>query len=142
MQWKILNYGRILNNVRYQDARFQEKVLAYQQTVLTAGREVEDALVAFLQAQLQAKSLAESVRAAEHSVELVLDQYREGRVDYNRVFTLQGQLTTQQDELAATQGNIALNLIAVYRALGGGWQAAEACAAPPPIALLPPVPAE
>lgn len=119
--WKILNYGRVLNNVRLQDAKFQETVLQYQQTVLTAGREVEDALVQFLQYQLQAKSLEESVKEAEGSVELVLAQYKGGLVDFNRVFTLQSQLVTQQDQLAIARGNIALSLIAVYRALGGGW---------------------
>ena len=121
-QWKILNYGRIVNNVRLQDARLQEKVLQYQQTVLTAGREVEDALAAFIQYQLQARRLEESVKAAERSVELVLIQYKEGRVDYNRVFTTQSQLVTLQDQLAGARSNIATNLIGVYRALGGGWQ--------------------
>jgi NodT family efflux transporter outer membrane factor (OMF) lipoprotein len=143
-QWKILNYGRIANNVRYQNANFQEKALAYQKSVLNAGKEVENALVGFLQAQLQAKSLEASVRAAEKSVELVLEQYKEGRVDYNRVFTLQAQLTTQQDQLAAARGSIAANLIAVYRALGGGWQVLEStplpCAAG--VTFLTPIPAE
>jgi NodT family efflux transporter outer membrane factor (OMF) lipoprotein len=128
--WKILNYGRVLNNVRLQDAKYQETVLQYQQTVLTAGREVEDALVAFLQYQLQAKSLEESVKAAEDSVELVQAQYRGGLVDFNRVFTTQSQLVTQQDELATARGNIALSLISVYRALGGGWIPFENCPTP------------
>jgi NodT family efflux transporter outer membrane factor (OMF) lipoprotein len=129
-QWKILNYGRILNNVRLQDARLQEKVLQYQQTVLTAGREVEDALAAFLQYQLQARSLEESVKEAEDSVELVQAQYQGGLVDFNRVFTAQGQLVVQQDQLAVTRGNIAASLIAVYRALGGGWQVFPNCPSP------------
>ncbi len=136
-QWKILNYGRIRNNVRAQDARFQEKVLQYQQTALTAGREVEDALVAFLQYQLQARSLEESVKEAEDSVDLVQAQYKGGLVDFNRVFTTQSQLVSQQDQLAAARGNIATSLIAVYRALGGGWQSFTngpvplACTMPP-----------
>jgi NodT family efflux transporter outer membrane factor (OMF) lipoprotein len=128
--WKILNYGRVLNNVRLQDAKFQETVLQYQQTVLNAGREAEDALVAFIQYQLQAKSLEDSVKDAEDSVELVQAQYRGGLVDFNRVFTTQSQLVTQQDQLAVARGNIALSAISVYRALGGGWQAFETCAVP------------
>jgi NodT family efflux transporter outer membrane factor (OMF) lipoprotein len=124
-QWKILNYGRILNNVRIQNARYEEKVLGYQQTVLKAGSEVEDGLAGFLQYQLQARSLEKSVLAGERSVELVLIQYKEGRVDFNRVFTAQTQLVTQHDQLASAQGNIALSLIAAYRALGGGWQSFE-----------------
>lgn len=130
-QWKLLNYGRIANNVKVQDARLQEKILQYQKTVLTAGRETEDALAAFVEYQVQAKSLKDSVQAAERSVELVLAQYKEGRVDFNRVFTTQAQLVTQHDQLAAAQGDIALNLIAVYRALGGGWEYFEK---PPPCA--------
>jgi NodT family efflux transporter outer membrane factor (OMF) lipoprotein len=124
-QWKILNYGRIVNNVRLQDARLQEKVWQYQQKVLGAGREVEDALIGFVQSQVQARRLAESTDAAQRSVELVLAQYTEGLVDFNRVFTTQSQLVTLRDQLATVRGNIALNLIAVYRALGGGWQAGE-----------------
>jgi NodT family efflux transporter outer membrane factor (OMF) lipoprotein len=119
--WKILNYGRVLNNVRLQEAKFQETVLQFQQSLLTAGKEVEDALVAFLQYQLQVKSLEESVKEAEDSVELVLAQYKAGLVDFNRVFTLQSQLVTQQDQLAIARGGIALSLVSVYRALGGGW---------------------
>ena len=129
-QWKILNYGRIANNVRLQDARFAEKVSQYQQKTLNAGREVEDGLVGFLQSQLQARSLTESADASNRSVELVLKQYEEGLVDFNRVFTIQTQLLAQQDQLATARGNIALNLIAVYRSLGGGWQSTEKCSAP------------
>jgi NodT family efflux transporter outer membrane factor (OMF) lipoprotein len=130
-QWKILNYGRIVNNVRLQDARLTEKVCQYQQKALNAGREVEDALVGFLQSQLQARSLAESADASSRSVELVLKQYEEGLVDFNRVFTIQTQLLAQQDQLAMARGQIALNLIAVYRALGGGWHSPQQCSAPP-----------
>ena len=67
-QWNILNYGRILNNVRLQDARFQELVAAYQSTVLTAAQEVENGLVTFLQAQERAKFQAASVEDAEKAV--------------------------------------------------------------------------
>ena len=107
-QWKILNYGRIVNNVRLQEARLQEKILQYQQKVLRAGREVEDALIAFIQSQVQARSLKESTVSAQRSVELVLAQYTEGLVDFNRVFTTQSQLVSLQDQLATVEGNIAL----------------------------------
>ena len=122
MQWNILNYGRILNNVRAQDANLRGKVLTYQQTVLRAGREVEDNLVAFLQTQVQARRLQESVDAAQRAVELVTQQYQAGTEDFNRVFNTQTTLVVQQDQLATARGNIALNLIATYQALGGGWQ--------------------
>ena len=75
-QWNILNYGRIVNNVRLQDARFQELVAAYQSTVLTAAQEVENGLVTFLQAQERAKFQAASVENAEKAVRHVVAQYR------------------------------------------------------------------
>jgi outer membrane protein TolC len=121
-QWKILNYGRILNNVRLQDSRFRERVLTYQQSVLTAGREVEDALAQFIEYQAQAKSLERSVQAAQRSVDLVIEQYKAGRADFNRVYTTQSTLVTQQDQMAAVEGSIDVSLIGVYKALGGGWQ--------------------
>jgi NodT family efflux transporter outer membrane factor (OMF) lipoprotein len=121
-QWNILNYGRILNNVRSQDAQFRALVAGYQNTVLTAGQEVENGLVTFLESQGQAKYLAESVQAAEKSVTVALAQYQGGTVDFNRVALVEQNLVTQQNLLAQAQGNIGLGLIQVYRALGGGWQ--------------------
>jgi NodT family efflux transporter outer membrane factor (OMF) lipoprotein len=122
VSWNILNYGRLMNNIRVQQARFQGRVLSYQQTVLRAGRESEDAIIAFTQAQDQAKRLGESVAAAERTAQLVMDQYKAGTADFNRVFTAQSFLATQQDQLASAQASVALDLIAVYRALGGGWE--------------------
>lgn len=121
-QWNILNYGRILNNVRFQDAQFQSLVTAYQNTVLTAAQEVENGLAVYLESQAQAKYLAESVRAAEKAVTVSLAQYEGGKVDFNRVVLVQQNLVTQQNLLAQARGNIALGLIQVYRALGGGWE--------------------
>jgi outer membrane protein TolC len=121
-RWDILNYGRLVNNVNVQDARFQQLAYAYQDQVLTAGREVEDAIVSFLQSQEQFKHLDAGVTAALRTVEITQDQYNQGAVDFTAVFVFQGDLTTQQDQLAISQGNIALSLISVYRALGGGWQ--------------------
>jgi NodT family efflux transporter outer membrane factor (OMF) lipoprotein len=122
LQWNILNYGRIASNIRVQDARLQGAAIQYQQTVLTAGREVEDALINFLQTQQQAAYLERSVEEADQAVELVVLQFKGGVTDFNRVFNTQSTLVTLQDQLAATRGNIALSMIQVYRAMGGGWQ--------------------
>ena len=118
----MLNYGRIANNVRFQDARFQELAVNYQNTVLTANQEVEDALVAFLRTQEQVRSLAGSVEATQRALELSLLNFKEGETDFTGVFILQGDLAQKQDQLAAAQGNIVTSLIGVYKALGGGWQ--------------------
>jgi NodT family efflux transporter outer membrane factor (OMF) lipoprotein len=121
LTWKILNYGRVTNNIKLQDAKLDEAVFQYQQSVLTANREAEDALVAFLQAQKQAADLETAVREAQRSVDLVVLQFEGGVTDFNRVFNTQTTLVNLQDQLAVTRGNIALNLIQLYKALGGGW---------------------
>jgi NodT family efflux transporter outer membrane factor (OMF) lipoprotein len=120
--WNILNYGRILNNVRYQDALLQQLIVDYQNTVLTAAKEVENGLVTFLKSQEETASQAESVDAAKKAVEIALAQYQGGQVDFNRVATLELLLVQQQNILAQARGQIATGLINVYRALGGGWQ--------------------
>ena len=120
--WNVLNYGRLKNNIRFQDARFQELLVDYQNLVLTAQAEVDSAIVAYLRAHTQAEYLAESARAAERSVELSLVQYREGSVDFNQVLITMTQQSEQQDALTTTNGTIATNLVSMYKALGGGWK--------------------
>jgi NodT family efflux transporter outer membrane factor (OMF) lipoprotein len=120
--WKILNYGRILNNVRAQQARFQELITTYQQTVLTANREAEDGLVTFLRAQTRTRFQAESVDRAQKAVTLGLVQYQAGTVDFTRITQLEQNLVLQQNTLAVARGEIAEGLIQTYRALGGGWE--------------------
>lgn len=121
-RWNILNYGRILNNIRFQESKFLELVATYQNQVLTAAREVQTSLRAFLKSRERADNLARSVEAAKAASELGLQQYRTGTVPFNTVFNLETTQVQQQDQLAVAQGNIALNLINVYRALGGGWE--------------------
>ena len=120
--WPIFNYGRFRNNIRVQDAVFQERVVNYQNTVLRAAQEVEDGLVGFLRNQEAVGFLADAVKATKRSVDLSLIQYREGTVDFNRVLDAQTRLVEQQDSLAETTGDISLSLIATYKALGGGWE--------------------
>jgi NodT family efflux transporter outer membrane factor (OMF) lipoprotein len=121
-QWNLLNYGRIMGNVHLQDAKFQELVVAYQNTVLTANEEVENGLVTFLRSQRRSKLLDESVDAASQALEIVVTQYKQGAVDFNRYATIEQNKVTQQDTSAQARGQIAEGLIQVYRALGGGWE--------------------
>ena len=123
--WNILNYGRITGNVRVQDALFQQSILTYQNAVLQAQQEVEDALSAYLRAEERARFLTESAAAAARSLNLARAQYREGVADFTVVLTAQQALLAEQDSLASTVGAIAANMVAVYRALGGGWQIRE-----------------
>jgi outer membrane protein TolC len=125
VQWNILNYGRLRNLVRVQDARFQELLITYQNTVLSAQQDVEDNLAAFLRTQEQARYLTESADAASNSLNLAVIQYREGITDFTTVLTAQQALLVAQDNLATSLGNISSSLVGVYRALGGGWEIRE-----------------
>jgi NodT family efflux transporter outer membrane factor (OMF) lipoprotein len=124
-QWNILNYGQITNNVRVQDARLQELLITYQNTVLTAQQEVEDNLTSFLKAQDQAGFLAQGVSFAKTSLDLAVLQYRQGVTDFITVLIAQQALLNLQDNLASALGNISSSLVGVYRALGGGWEIRE-----------------
>jgi NodT family efflux transporter outer membrane factor (OMF) lipoprotein len=125
-RWNILNYGRIVNNVGLQQARTQELIATYQNDVLTAAQQVQTALRGFLRSQEQAEDLARSVKAAVAAAEVQEKNFSElkalGGEAVNRLFTLENSRLQQQDNLAVAQGNVALNLITVYRALGGGWE--------------------
>ena len=124
-RWNILNYGRIKNNVRVQDARFQQLVTNYENTVLNAYREVEDAMVGYLHAMKEVEFLTLSVKAAERSVKVALIQYRDGVTNYTTVLRTQEVLVAQQDNLTRTRGVVTGDLILLYKALGGGWQIRE-----------------
>jgi len=122
MRWDVLNYGRNLNTIRGQDAQFQSLVWSYRNKVLVANQEVENGLASFLYSQGQVKSQVRAVAALKKSVELALIQYRQGTIDFNRVFLLEGYLVTQELQLEQAKANVVLGLVEVYRALGGGWQ--------------------
>lgn len=121
-RWNILNYGRIQNNVRVQDARFQQTLTNYRNTVLNAAREVEDAMTGFMRSKIQAGYLQKSVAAAKRTSKISIIQYTAGTISYESVLTSTQALAQQEDQNAQTKGNIALNLVAMYKALGGGWE--------------------
>lgn len=145
-RWNILNYGRIHNNVRAQDAKFQALVAAYQETVLRANAEVEDGIAAFLRAQERAKLLDESVAGMSQAAELAAREYQTGTTDFNWLATIQQNLVVEQDLQAQAHGDIAQGLVEIYRALGGGWQTGAPPATiaqnGPPAAMPQPLPAD
>ncbi len=120
--WNILNYGRIWNATNAEEALFLQLVTNYQNQVLVAQREAEDAIAGFLNAQEQAKLLQVGVDNAVLARDLTNHRYVEGIERYDRLFIAELFLTQQQDSLALAEGAIATNLIDLYRALGGGWQ--------------------
>jgi NodT family efflux transporter outer membrane factor (OMF) lipoprotein len=142
IQWNILNYGRIRNNMRLQEDKFQELLLVYQRMVLQAAEEAETGMSHFLREQERSKLLDESVAAAQLAVNTVVKQYEAGSIDFTRVSQIEQSLVQQEDTQAASHGQVAQGLIEVYRALGGGWRApvnaAEAAQTEPPPKAPPP----
>jgi NodT family efflux transporter outer membrane factor (OMF) lipoprotein len=125
IRWNLFNYGRINNQVRVEDALLQQLIVNYEDTVLRAHQEVEDSMIGFLRKQQEAGFLNDSVKASQRSVDLSMLQYKEGMVDYQRVLDSQRFLTDQQDVWTTTRGEVIVNLVAMYKALGGGWQIRE-----------------
>jgi outer membrane protein TolC len=120
--YPIFNYGRIKNNVRVQDARFEQLLVNYDNVVLSAAQEVEDNMTGYLKAQEAVVYQQNAVTAAQKSADIAFVQYREGAVDYQRVLDAQRSLLDEQNTLARIQSSIATNLIALYKSLGGGWE--------------------
>jgi NodT family efflux transporter outer membrane factor (OMF) lipoprotein len=125
ISWPFFNYGRLTNAVRVQDARFQQLLVAYHETVLRAAQEVEDALTGFFRSQDAMVFDQNAVTASQRSVELSMVQYREGASDFQRVLDAQRSLLELQNTLAQTNSSVATALIALYKALGGGWEARQ-----------------
>ena len=122
LSWPILNYGRIRNNIRVQDAAYQEAAVNYQNTVLQAAAEVESALYSVARAREQLGYLTESTQSVQQSFELSTIQYTEGETDFLRVDIAAVKLAESQDSQASVEGLVASNLISAYKALGGGWE--------------------
>ena len=120
--WPILNYGRLKNNVRIQDARFQQSIVNYQNIVLTAAREVEDAITGYVRGLAQQDTLRRGVEAARRSTDLSMLRYQEGFSDYQRVLDAQQSLFGQQQRYVNAVSGTVRSLTALYKALGGGWE--------------------
>ena len=121
-QWNIFNYGRLRSNVRLQDALFQQLLVDYQNTVLSAQGDVENAIVAYLKSYQQLALYEVAAAASKRSVAVSTTQYQNGLIDFNTVISTLNADAQQQDLLTSTQGTVATNLVQVYRALGGGWE--------------------
>jgi NodT family efflux transporter outer membrane factor (OMF) lipoprotein len=122
LYWDFLSYGRIKNQVRVEDARFQEAVVTYQNSVLKAEQEVEDGIVGFLKTLEATSAQRDAVAAAQRSTELSSLQYKNGAVDYQRVLDADRQQLEQENNLVNLRSSAATNAISLYKALGGGWE--------------------
>lgn len=121
LQWNIFDYGRIENNVRVQDARLQQLIEAYQDSVLQAAREVDDAAYSIQKTAEQQVLVDAAVQASERALEIANTRYREGYADFQRVLDAQRAMFAQAERQLTTQGNHIAGVINLYKGLGGGW---------------------
>jgi multidrug efflux system outer membrane protein len=119
--WQIFSAGRVRSNIELQKAVQEQSMIAYQQTVLTALQEVENALIASSTEFEHRSALIEVVAANRKAVELSTQLYIEGQADFLNVLVAQRALYSSEDALVQSNRNVSTNLVALYKALGGGW---------------------
>ena len=120
--WPIFAGGRIYWNIKIQDALQEQALLTYEKTVLTALKDVETALVAYAKQQETRKSLSAAVVENRRAVDLATQLYLAGRSDFLNVTTAQRNLFVTEDALSQSTRTVDTNLVALYKALGGGWE--------------------
>jgi NodT family efflux transporter outer membrane factor (OMF) lipoprotein len=125
-QWKIFDAGRIRANIKVQNAREEQALARYEETVLSSFEDVENALTAYAKEQTRERSLAEAVQANQQALEIASQLYRNGLVDFLRVLESQRALYDSQDSLVQSDRAVILDLVKLYKALGGGWESLEA----------------
>jgi outer membrane protein TolC len=122
LSWNIFQYGRIKNSVRIEDALFQESLTNYNQSVLGAVREVSDAMEGYYNNVEKSKSEYGAVEASIRAFNISFNQYNNGLVSYQRLLSTVETMTLREDAYAQTRGNIANQVVGLYKALGGGWE--------------------
>lgn len=120
--WNIFQYGRVKNNIRFEDARFQETITNYNKKVLQAVNEVTNALEAY-DLYLEQKSLRlQSVNSSIRAFNISMTQYENGQISFERLLNSVEKMTRAEDSYATIKGNVANQVVALYKALGGGWE--------------------
>ena len=122
VQWELFQAGSIRANVRVQNARQEQALDSYQQTVLVALEDAENAITAYAREQTRRESLSQSVHADEQALELSTQLYDNGLADFLHVLDSERSLYAAQDALVQSDQTVSLNLVQLYKALGGGWQ--------------------
>jgi outer membrane protein, multidrug efflux system len=124
--------GRIRSNIAVQNAREREALVSYQSSVLNALEEVENALVSYAQEQERRDRLNEAAQHSQLAVDLATEQYKAGLTDFLSVLDAQRELYADEDQAVQSQTSVTTDVIALYRALGGGWNVGPVVAATKP----------
>jgi NodT family efflux transporter outer membrane factor (OMF) lipoprotein len=125
VSWQILDYNQLQSEVRVTNAEQQQALYSYRQTVLQSFGDVEDALVAYAQDRVRTKAINDEVVADQRAVDLSIQLYQRGLGDFLNVLTAQRSLYAAQSDLSVSQSSVATDVVALYKALGGGWNEQE-----------------
>jgi NodT family efflux transporter outer membrane factor (OMF) lipoprotein len=120
--WPLLDFGTLDALIAVQDLRTHELLVNFKRTILLAVEEVDDAIANFTAQQDHLRSLGESLSAAQQAVSIASQRYQQGFTDYLNVLDAQRELYSLQDQYVQAQEQVALQFIALYRSLGGGWE--------------------
>ena len=123
VSWAVFDAGAIRKNIEVQSALQEQALIQYETALLSALEEVENALVAYANEQVRRQSLLEASQAAQRAAKLARDRYAAGLIDFQVVLDAERSLLSLQSQLAESDGKVTSNLIALYKALGGGWTA-------------------
>jgi multidrug efflux system outer membrane protein len=129
--WEIFASGGILANIELQKAIQEQTLFAYQQTVLTALQDVENALIASAKETQRHAALTQAVNANRQAVQYSLQLYTQGQVDFLNVLDAQRSLYATEEALVQSTHDISTDLVALYKALGGGWREEPQIKSPP-----------
>ncbi len=132
LYWPFLDFGRLDALVQAQDYHTRGLLLMYQKTVITAVQEVDDALSNYSAEQNRLFQLGHAVEASKRAETLATSRYNNGLTDFLNVLDAQRQLYDLEDQYAVAQSGVIFQFVALYKALGGGWEGYEAPAPPPP----------
>ena len=125
VQWRVFDAGRIRANIRVQNARQEQSLAAYEETVLMSFEDVENSLVAYAKEQIRRRSLEDAVKSSQESLHLANQLYANGLASFINVLDAERSLYQAEDELVQSDKAVTQNLIGLYKALGGGWEKLE-----------------
>ncbi|MBI5434710.1 MAG: efflux transporter outer membrane subunit [Planctomycetes bacterium] len=122
LRWRLFDGGRLANRVVAQEARTEQALVRWERTVLVALEEAENSMVAFVREQTRRGSLREAALQARRAVDLSRAQYAEGLSDFQAVIDTERAVAELEDQLATSDAAITTHFVALYKALGGGWE--------------------
>ncbi len=122
VRWPIFSGGRVIANIKVQDARYQQTLVRYEQTILTALEDVENALVAYKREDVRREALSESVASNRQVFAMTNELYAKGLIDFLNVLDAERTLLSSENQLVQSETAVSVNIVALYKALGGGWE--------------------